>query len=312
MPCLPRVPTIASCPRSGSFARVVTAAALSLATFGASADCLPAAGQSKAALLALKAQHWELSAAQSANTLAPALLACLADPNPVLRDEIAFDAIQTWMRTNKLDAATVQAIRTRLLPELAAPDPQGFRQPFAALVLAEVARVDRLKAILSPAERDELVQRATEYLKGVRDYRGYDEREGWRHGVAHGADLVLQLSLNPLLQRAQVLMLLSGVASQVVPPGDHAYHYGESDRLAAPVYYIARNGWLTADDWERWLMSLATRLPKGEAQTQASLAARHNLSAFIASLYVSVREAKEPRAELSLLPGLRLVMKTTG
>ena len=26
---------------------------------------------------------------------------------------------------------------------------------------------------------------AAAYLSGVRDYRGYDETAGWRHGVAH-------------------------------------------------------------------------------------------------------------------------------
>ena len=30
----------------------------------------------------------------------------------------------------------------------------------------------------------------------VRDYRGFDAKQGWRHGVAHGADLLLQLSRN--------------------------------------------------------------------------------------------------------------------
>ena len=46
-----------------------------------------------------------------------------------------------WMRGEKLTPATVQALRTTLLPRLTAADPQGFSRPFAALALAEVARV---------------------------------------------------------------------------------------------------------------------------------------------------------------------------
>jgi len=41
---------------------------------------------------------------------------------------------------------TLGDLRNRLMPMLANPDAQGFRAPFAALVMAEVARTDRLNA----------------------------------------------------------------------------------------------------------------------------------------------------------------------
>jgi hypothetical protein len=30
-------------------------------------------------------------------------------------------------------------------------------------------------------------------VRSIRDYRGFDEREGWRHAVAHTSDAMLQL-----------------------------------------------------------------------------------------------------------------------
>lgn len=51
----------------------------------------------------------------------------------------------------------------------------------------------------------------------MRDLRGFDAVQGWRHGVAHGADLLLQLALNPALRRVQAEALLAAIASQVLP-----------------------------------------------------------------------------------------------
>jgi hypothetical protein len=243
--------------------------------------------------------------------LALQLLDCLALPDPHLRDEVGFGGLQKLMRGKQLDAATVQLIRVRLLAMLRTPDPAGFAPPFAALTLAEVARVDRIQPFLAPEERAGLVDAAVAYLAGVDDYRGFDEREGWRHGVAHGADLMLQLALNPQLQPAQADAMLAAIARQAVPAGEHFYRYGEGDRLSAPVYFLARRGFLSPAAWEQWLEGIVARLPR-EPRTQAALAARHNAAGFLGSLYVSTREGGDPGAEQALLPGLRKALRELG
>ena len=209
----------------------------------ASAACLPG-GMPRNELLALKAAKWQVPDDARRQQLALGMVYCLADPDPVLRDEIGFEALSAWMRGDKLTTATVQSLRTILLPRLAAADPQGVIRPFAALTLAEVARRDRLKPYLSSAERQELLTAAAAYLSGVRDYRGYDEQSGWRHGVAHGADLMLQLALNPALGKPAHETILAAIASQVLPA--HSYIYGEGERLMAPVFYLARQTFVTA------------------------------------------------------------------
>lgn len=239
------------------------------------------------------------------------LLECLSDPDPHVRDEHAFDGLQKMMRSGQLDTATVQAMRVRLLAMLRGPDPAGFTRPFAALTLAEVARIDRIKPFLSAEQRNELVDAAVAYLSGVTDYRGFDEREGWRHGVAHGADLMLQLSLNPQLQRDQADAMRNAIAKQAAPAGDHFYRYGESDRLAMPVFYLARKDFFSAQEWELWLAKIVARVPR-EPHTQAALAARHNVTAFIRALYVNVREAGDEKLQDTLLPPLRKALRELG
>lgn len=232
--------------------RPLTAAVLALAMASGHAAC-PPAGHDAARLNALKAAGWHLPEADAAparHALALALLDCLADLDPQMRDELAFEALQAWMRARLLDEATLRAIRQRVLAMLAAPaDADGFAQPFAALALAELTRVDRMQGWLSDAERRQQFDAAVSYLAGVRDTRAFDPRVGWRHGVAHGADGLLQWSLHPALDRPMADAMLAAIAAQLLPPGDTAWTHGEPERLMAPVYYLARRPLLATGDW---------------------------------------------------------------
>ena len=287
--------------------RVLCVLQLALATGVVAASCPPSAA-SRAALDALARSEWKVDDDRHRQELAVELLDCLASPDPKLRDDLAFVAIQHWARARQLAPATLQTIRTTLVARLTADDPDGFARPFAALTLAEVARADRIAPFLSADERAALVRSGTAYLAGVRDYRGFDQRKGWRHGVAHGADLLLQLAVHPALERAQLEALLAAIAAQVMPAG-HFYVYGEGDRLMAPVFYIGRRDVLSADEWSTWFAALAAQLPNGAPTTQAALAARHDLAAFLLPLYASLREQATPEMQARMLPGVTAALR---
>ncbi|HEY6124686.1 MAG TPA: DUF2785 domain-containing protein, partial [Steroidobacteraceae bacterium] len=232
-----------------SFTRVLVPLLLvALARPLLAADC-PPAGSDRAALDALKASKFELSDDAQRQKLALALLPCLSSSDASLRDGIAFEAYYSWMRANQLDVRTRTELLARLsgMIEATPPDALGFRQPFAALVLSEVARTDRIDAWLTPAQRAALVDSAARYVISVRDSRGFDSKEGWRHGVAHGADLLTQLVFNSAVDRQGVDRLLGAVAAPVAPAGEHSYIDGESERLARPVLFAAQRGLYTSD-----------------------------------------------------------------
>jgi hypothetical protein len=272
----------------------------------------PPTGFDHATLERLKNSKFEIADDSTRQSLALALIPCLADPDPELRDGIAFEAYYTWMRADRLDVATRGALLTGLsvLLDPTQADRAGYRQPFAALVLSEIARTDRIAPWLTPDQRNALLDRAVRYLAAVRDYRGFDPKQGWRHGVAHGADLLLQLALNPAVDRAGLDRILTAVAAQVAPAGDHSYIDGESERLARPVLFVAQRGLLDASDWERWLADVTTPPPslRGEAayRTRAGLARQHNLQAFLYALYVNARESGDPHMQI-IVPALQAI-----
>lgn len=249
----------------------------------------PPAGMTRADLLKLKDAKFEVATAEERNGLAVRLLGCLDDPDPAIRDGVVFEGLSKWLRTKALTKETILTLDESLRKALDGPkDAGGFKRPFAALVLSEVARTDRLDPWYSDAARAGLVELAAASLTRVDDYRGYDNGAGWRHGVAHGADLVLQLGLNPKVDGAGLSLLMEAVRSQIAPAGPVFYTFGEPERLARAVVFTYRRGVLDAAFWDAWFTSVASPKPLsswGSAfQSVEGLAKRHNTLTFLHAL----------------------------
>jgi hypothetical protein len=274
------------------------------------AEC-PPEGKTREQLEALKVLKWTVPDAAERQVLAEGLVDCLGDPDPKLRDGIAYEAMAHWMRAGELDELGLRSVRDRLYAALQSDDPDGFRRPFAALVLSEVARTDRIKPWMTPEERGAMVETASRYLESVTDYRGFDDKEGWRHGVAHGSDWLMQLALNPALDRGQLDRMLSAIATQVVPSSPHAYVYGEPGRLARPVMFIAKRELHTPAEWEAWFTALAPKLGDSKDYNDNGwLLRRHDLLAFLTGLYLEADRSEDPQLqalEAPVVAGLKAV-----
>lgn len=269
---------------------------------GSDLHACTAGNLSRNQLLALKAAKFSLPDGAERTRVAIGLADCLGDPDPAIRDGIAFEGLSTWLRAKQLDSATVIALYQKLTRSVTAPpDAPGFRRPFAILVLSEVARADRITPTLSAAQFDSLVNLAAEWMRGVDDYRGYVDGEGWRHGIAHGADLVLQLELNQRISAGQLRALMDAAETRVAPAGKTALIHTEPERLARAVFYGYSRALLDEAYWQQWFAKAQSPAPLAawsEAwQGEAGLAQRHNTLDFLYALHFLAISAKDSRAD---------------
>lgn len=271
-------------------------------------------GYDKAGLMALRAADYETDT----NTLALNMLPCLGDPDPDLRDKFAYEGYVSLLRNNRLSDETIKIMRTELTGILSpeALDANGVKKPFAALVLAELARRDRLEPVFAPDERKQVIDAATNYMQGINDYRGYEAQTGWRHGVAHAADLLMQLSLNETLNASQNIQIRDAVRSQIIPggatPGEvHFYIYGEPDRLARPILYLALKGAFSPEDWAAWMKELSDPAPFQDwsevYRSQQGLAQLHNTKAFANAVYINAQNSQNPDVKALAAPALEVL-----
>ncbi|OKY25009.1 DUF2785 domain-containing protein [Thalassotalea sp. PP2-459] len=251
-------------------------------------------------LKSLKTNDFTIEEDKKRNNLAITLLNCLSHPDPKIRDEIVYQAYSTWLRNMALDADTINTLLLKLQTILASKskDPNGFEQPFAALVLSEVVRVDRITPYMSEQERQTVVDVSTRFMSNISDYRGFNQQEGWRHNVAHTADIFLQLALNKQVTKAQHQQLLTAIKQQIAPINAF-YTFGEPRRLAMPVVYIILQNKLSANEFANWLTSVTSPAPfktwQNVYQSEEGLAKLHNTRSFIHNLYAITSNSKNPK-----------------
>ena len=158
----------------------------------------------KSALLKLKADKYIIEDKAKKEALALQLLNCLASHEAETRDGIAFETMSFWLRKGQLSNAIHREMYDYLTDVITSKvnDSNGVYQTFSMLMLSEIARVDRKSPFLTDVQRNRLVLIGTDFLTNLRDYRGFSEKVGWRHGVAHSSDLMLQLALNPKITKS--------------------------------------------------------------------------------------------------------------
>jgi hypothetical protein len=272
---------------------------------------------SQAALQILKDENFDIKAAEQRNQTAVNLLFCLGEANPKVRDGIVYAATSQWLRDQLLEQDTVKTMFTILVTTLkqANQDANNFTQPFAALVLSEVLRVDRIAPYLSDTELQEAIDVTTTYMRNISDYRGFDDIQGWRHAVAHTADVFLQLSLNKKVTKLQLNQVLDALKSQVSPQSPHFYVFGEPKRLAMPFIYIVLRGEHSEQEVVNYLDSVVNSAPSTDWQSVYSdkngLAKLHNTRSFIYSILAISGQSKKPALK-SMQPKLVEFIKIIG
>jgi len=230
-------------PRSANRARfpgalLVAAAAMLL---------LPGSGRTEARTMhdrdfwvALRSSGFALPSGESALPLALEAAALLASTDPQLRDEVAYQAIETWVyREQRLNAAELERLRIILSANarhgLGEETGDGlFLRSFSLLGLAVLAAEDLKRPFLDARQFDGLLELATAELANERDLRGYVPGKGWGHATAHCADLLKFLARSHWLRPEQQSRIVNAIAERL-RSGGLVFVWGEDARLAAAL-----------------------------------------------------------------------------
>lgn len=241
----------------------------------------------------LKADGFGIESRPLRHAEALTMLACFDHPDPTVRDGIVFTGWSTWLRGGQLDAEHIVAAVDFLLPALeGVDDALGLRRPFAALLLSELARADRMQDALPAATRQRLRGAAVSYLRGIADYRDFDPAHGWRHAVAHAADLILQLGVSPYFDHDLKSELLDVLIEQAAPTLTR-YTAGEPDRLVRAFYFISSSDPALTKVGDAALARLLDPAPfsgwNAMLESVEGIARRHNAQAFLHALGFAYR-----------------------
>jgi hypothetical protein len=220
------------------------------------------------------------------------LFEMLGDPDPQVRDSLAYPVLATWIGDGVYDdllSGLGDGACVGLGSGLGRDgDDSVFRRSFSALVLAEVVSRANLTGTIAPAGMLDWGDRAMTWFTRERDLRGYVTGKGWAHAAAHGADLLGQFARSFHFGIHELTVLLDVVADRVLTPTGYRFVHGEDDRLAYAVMTVLHRNQVPADVVEPWIARLgsALRAPRGAAEWPSPTA--FNTQGFLRALHLQL------------------------
>lgn len=197
----------------------------------------------------------------SAGALLQEMAPLLASPDPVLRDEVAYGAVERWILRDRVVAPDdVRRLIARWGAMLddglgTSGDDRIYGRSFAALCLSIAAARDVATPFLDEREAHALADRLFDYLARERDLRGFDATGGWMHAIAHTADAFKFLARGrhwAPANQPRLLALMSAKAGEV----DGVFQWGEPQRIGFALAAAARREDADTAAVERWMADL--------------------------------------------------------
>jgi hypothetical protein len=230
----------------------------------------------------------------------------LGDPDPHVRDGIAFPTLASWINNGVYDDLLVglgDGIATGLAEGVGESGTDSvFRRSFSALVLAVV--IDRDLA-LDHAGADTIMSwgdRLMSWFLRERDLRGFVPGKGWAHAVAHGADALGALARSPHLQQLELTVVLDVIADRLLLPTEEFLVCAEDDRLATATMHLLRRNVIDMDVLEPWVARLGAGAAPTEDDDRNPFFVNANVQRYLRALHLQLAlSSQHPAVRSDLL-----------
>ena len=216
----------------------------------------------------------------------------LGDPDPEVRDGIAFPTMATWIDEGVYDDLLVglgDGMCHGLDIGLGDIESDSvFRRSFSALILTECIDRTTKAALGGPNVVLRWGDRIMSWYSRERDLRGFVPGKGWAHAVAHGADALGALARSPVLGRLELTVILDVIADRLLLPTEAFFVCGEGDRLAYATMHLLRRDVLGIDVLEPWVARLAAgAVGRGSINRNPYMVAG-NVQSYLRSLHLQL------------------------
>jgi Protein of unknown function (DUF2785) len=233
------------------------------------------------------------------------LFQMLGDPDPYLREGVAYRLLSGWISAGVYDDllpglgdGAVVGLRAGLGGD---GDDSVFRRSCSARVLADVVARANATGAVPPAQLLTWGDRAMTWYTRERDLRGLVEDKGTACAPAYGAELLGRLARSFSFGVHELTVLLDVVADRLLAPTRHRLQHGEDERVAYAVMTVLHRNLVPLSVAEPWLARLGAGLrPRdgaddgGEWPSPAAFNTQLFLRALHLQLVLGVRGQGEP------------------
>ncbi len=184
------------------------------------------------------------------------LVTLLSSPDPHERDETAYTELARRIAGGDEDHALARIgdlMATRF------SDSEIQARTFAALILAEVLDRDRITGLASQSSVTRWRDAFAAWYRSEADLRGWDDRLGWLHAIAHGADALGAFGRSPRLDPDDLTGLLALGRDRLLTGTKVVFANQEDDRLAYAIALVLTRQELEGHQITGWLEGVRVR-----------------------------------------------------
>ena len=244
----------------------------------------------------IRASGFRLPDDRPLDDLTTELVHMLGDPDPEVRDGIAYPVLTTWISEGVYDDLLTgfgDGVSEGLFTGLGEDRTDSvLRRSFSAIMLTEAVLRDHVARVVHSDAIFRWGDRAASWFVRERDLRGYIEGRGWAHSVAHGADLIGALARSQHFGKLELTVLLDVVADRLLTPTPYRLYHGEDDRLAFAIMAVLHRNTLGIGVLEPWIERLAAgvRMPasNGGVAPEWPTPTASNTAAFLRALHLQL------------------------
>lgn len=243
-------------------------------------------------LTKIKENNFESVNAVDCDSLAMYMFEYIGDTNPILRDELIYETYMYFCENRLLSDECMRNLfygcqdSHHMLLELGAQSGDSvFVRSFSILLLVGLIDCHLSEHFLSEKDILDLQKLSCKCYVLEQNLMGYDDKKGWAHIVAHGADLLAVLSQNKCIGKEEALEILDAIIMKICQ-GKHAYIDNEPWRISQVIISIMKRKLLREAEWENWLNRI--QISANELYSIEWVHSRTNVDNFLRVLYFSI------------------------
>ncbi|WP_222851630.1 DUF2785 domain-containing protein [Phytoactinopolyspora mesophila] len=238
------------------------------------------------------AQGYPVPQGEALDELTTELAAMLGEPDPHVRDDIAYSVLHTWISEGVYDhllSGLGDGLAYGLRQGLGERETNSvLRRSYSAITLAGVVARDNLIHTLPPAVVLTWADYAVAWILAEKDLRGWVPELGWVHAITHGADLLATLTASRHLGTDELAVLLDVVAERLLTQTDQRFSGHETERLAYATMSLLHRNLVPTDVLETWLERLAPMAGDVNAPNTPEPANKVNAMEYLKALHLQL------------------------
>ena len=247
---------------------------------------------------------------QEAITLSDQMVDHIGNPDPVLRDELIYSGLATWIMEGKFDKQYFCKLFNQVLTDQylfykigQKDDDSVFTRSFSVLLLPPIIEVHKKDSFLSKEELFQGLEAVTAYLKQEKDVRGYVPEKGWAHSIAHAADALESFASLDEIEEQHLIPSFEAIKTAI--SRNIPYHHGEDERLIHAIETMLPK--VPDCFFIEWIQSFENILDTVESPEDSVV--HFNVKTFLRSLYFRFVWKKEERYRDAIVDTLESIDK---